>query len=81
MLAQLATFAANAKKHEDEEEKENMMILRLEMKCPWWKPLIDEEKDFLNDNIIPKLCEDKIPQFESIFKDPNVFKFINKDWR
>ena len=45
------------------------------------RALIDEEKDFLNDNGIPKLCEDKIPQFESIFKDPNVFKFINKDWR
>ena len=64
MLVQLAFFAA--KKHEDEEEKENMMILRLENEMSMLeakeRALIDEEKDFLNDNVIQvELCEDKIP--------------------
>ena len=60
------------------------MILRLENEMSMLeakeRALIDEEEDFLNDNVIQvELCEDKIPQFESIFKDPNDFPFVNKD--
>ena len=58
------------------------MILRLENEMSMLeakeRALIDEEEDFLNDNIIQvELCEDKIPQFESIFKDPNDFPYLS----
>ena len=44
------------------------------------RALIDEKEDFVFYNVIQvELCEDKIPQFESIFKDPNDFPFVNKD--
>ena len=68
MLVKLATFAVNTKKHEDEEEKENMMILRLENEMSMLeakeRALIDDEEDVLNDNVFQvELCEDKIPFF------------------
>ena len=58
------------------------MILRLENEMSMLeakeRALIDEDEDFLNDNVHQvELCEDKIPQFESIFKDPNDFPYLS----
>ena len=43
------------------------------------KALINNDEDFLNDTgiIQVELCVDEIPQFESIFKDPNDFPYLS----
>lgn len=84
MIIELAAFAVKALKHEEQERDENLLIEKLEKKLSILevkdKAIVDNEEDYLSDNamvIQVELCQDKIPQFESIFKDPNDFPFLS----
>lgn len=84
MIIELAAFAVKAKRHEEQEQEENLLIEQLEEELLILevkdKDIVDNEEDYLSDNamvIQVELCEEKIPQFESIFKDPNDFPFLS----